>query len=341
MPKEIYIIGGGIAGLSLGIALLREGIKVTLYEAGPYPRHRVCGEFICGVRAQTLNNLGVLHHLVDSEHCRSVKWTIREETVLERDLPQIAFGMSRYLLDFRMARQFRKLGGRLLENTRYLQEERLEGRVWAVGRRLEKESPWLGLKLHCENLVLEADLEMHLGKDAYIGLSRIEDGMVNVCGLFKKRPDVKARKDELLLQYLQSCGLQRIADRVRLGKPDVSSVIGVSGIEFSKAAPLLDRLSLGDQFAIIPPFTGNGMSMAFESAEIAVEPLLDYCNGKADWAETMKVVHNEQKTHFKRRLKTSAHLHPLLFSGTGQRLLKPFARRNWVPFEKLFALTHT
>ena len=31
--------------------------------------------------------------------------------------------------------------------------------------------------------------------------------------------------------------------------------------------------SLGDAEAIIPPFTGNGMSMAFESAESALDPL--------------------------------------------------------------------
>jgi 2-polyprenyl-6-methoxyphenol hydroxylase-like FAD-dependent oxidoreductase len=45
--KPITIVGGGLAGLTLGIGLRRRGVPTTLWEAGHYPRHRVCGEFIC------------------------------------------------------------------------------------------------------------------------------------------------------------------------------------------------------------------------------------------------------------------------------------------------------
>lgn len=46
--KKIQIVGGGLAGLTLGIALRQKNIAVTIFEAGHYPRHRVCGEFISG-----------------------------------------------------------------------------------------------------------------------------------------------------------------------------------------------------------------------------------------------------------------------------------------------------
>ena len=52
---SIEIVGGGLAGLSLGVALRREGVPVTLFEAGDYPRHRVCGEFIAGLAETTAN----------------------------------------------------------------------------------------------------------------------------------------------------------------------------------------------------------------------------------------------------------------------------------------------
>ena len=42
------IAGGGLAGLVLGIALRDREIPVVLHEAGRYPRHRVCGEFLSG-----------------------------------------------------------------------------------------------------------------------------------------------------------------------------------------------------------------------------------------------------------------------------------------------------
>ena len=47
-PKGITIVGGGLAGLTLGIALRQQQVPVTVWEAGRYPRHRVCGEFISG-----------------------------------------------------------------------------------------------------------------------------------------------------------------------------------------------------------------------------------------------------------------------------------------------------
>ena len=49
LKNPLTIAGGGLAGLSLAIALRRHGVDVTVYEAGNYPRHRVCGEFISGV----------------------------------------------------------------------------------------------------------------------------------------------------------------------------------------------------------------------------------------------------------------------------------------------------
>ena len=58
-PKPIQIIGGGLAGLTLGIALRRQEIPVTILEAGRYPRHRVCGEFISGLR-QLLEEAGAV-----------------------------------------------------------------------------------------------------------------------------------------------------------------------------------------------------------------------------------------------------------------------------------------
>ena len=56
--KPITIVGGGLAGLTLGIGLRQQGIPVTVWEAGHYPRHRVCGEFISGRGQDVLARLG-------------------------------------------------------------------------------------------------------------------------------------------------------------------------------------------------------------------------------------------------------------------------------------------
>jgi 2-polyprenyl-6-methoxyphenol hydroxylase-like FAD-dependent oxidoreductase len=62
--KPIIIIGGGLAGLTLGIGLRQHGVPAALWEAGHYPRHRVCGEFICGRGQETLARLGLRELLV-------------------------------------------------------------------------------------------------------------------------------------------------------------------------------------------------------------------------------------------------------------------------------------
>src|ERR1700682_1779587 len=65
-PKPITIIRGGLAGLTLGIGLRRLKIPVTIWEAGHYPRHRVCGEFISGRGQEVLRRLGLLEDFKQS-----------------------------------------------------------------------------------------------------------------------------------------------------------------------------------------------------------------------------------------------------------------------------------
>jgi menaquinone-9 beta-reductase len=74
MNREITIAGGGLAGLSLASALRRQDVPVTVLEAGNYPRHRVCGEFISGVTEETLTALGIHEIFADAHHHRSLGW---------------------------------------------------------------------------------------------------------------------------------------------------------------------------------------------------------------------------------------------------------------------------
>src|SRR5436190_2031589 len=64
LSKPITIVGGGLAGLTLRSGLRRRGIAVTVLEAGRYPRHRVCGEFISGAGQATLARLGLLESVL-------------------------------------------------------------------------------------------------------------------------------------------------------------------------------------------------------------------------------------------------------------------------------------
>ena len=338
-PLPLEIIGGGLAGLSLGLALRHAGVPVTILEAGDYPRHRVCGEFITGLTATTINRLGLAPLLADALQHRQVAWFIGDETKPARvqRLPSPALGLSRHLLDARLASAFTAAGGDLRTRTRASDLAPKPGRILATGRR--GRSPWLGLKIHARGLALTRDLELHLGDHAYVGLSRVEDGAVNICGLFRRR-ELCAKGANLLLGYLQAAGLRTLASRLAAAELDPASFCAVAAISFDPRVPPADRVLLGDACAMIPPFTGNGMAMAFQSAEIALAPLLSYARSTTGWLETCRTIHTALRRRFRVRLASANVLHPFLLQPPRQRWLNALTRARLLPLRPLYAALH-
>src|ERR1022692_4825308 len=119
--KPITIVGGGLAGLTLGIGLRQRGVPVTLWEAGRYPRHRVCGEFISGRGRASLARLGLLGGLQDAGAgcAMSAAFFAGNARVTMRPLPEAALCVSRFVLDEWLAREFQRLGGELRLGARW------------------------------------------------------------------------------------------------------------------------------------------------------------------------------------------------------------------------------
>jgi 2-polyprenyl-6-methoxyphenol hydroxylase-like FAD-dependent oxidoreductase len=338
--KPIEIIGAGLAGLALGNALQRDGVPVTLHEAGTLPRHRVCGEFICGRGGEALRNLGFGHALADAAEHRSTLWRIDGRRVWQQDLPQPAIGLSRYTLDERLALSFGAAGGQLFLNSRRHLPTETEGAVFCKGRRAAR-SDWIGLKVHCLGMETEADLELHLGHNGYVGLSAVENGRVNVCALFKQNPELRAKREDWLAHYLTQSGMGYVAQRLKAVETVPGSHSGVAGVEFSRIPAQNDAsIFLGDAYSVIPPFTGNGMSIALESAELAYPVLKEYSSGAIDWKAVTQRVNTRLHQTFDHRLRTARRLHPWLHSGLGQRTLAMIARTRLLPFNFLYSLTH-
>lgn len=314
--KAIVIIGGGLAGLTLGIGLRQRGVPVTLWEAGRYPRHRVCGEFISGNGQRTLERLG-LQTLLENAGAipvRTAQFIAESNHSPIRELP-VAIGLSRFVLDAALAKEFQRLGGELRENERFTSTEST-GVVRASGRRphpTESGWRWFGLKVHARNVDLEADLEMHLGRDHYVGVNRIDRDEVNVCGLFRARPGQSLA--ETGLNLLRGTPGTVLHERLAQADFDGASFCSVAGLSL-KPARALDKTEfcIGDALTMIPPVTGNGMSMAFESAEISISPLLAFSRGEMTWAEAQRAVAAECDRTFARRLRWARALQAFLFS---------------------------
>jgi len=338
LTRPIEIVGGGLAGLSLGLALRRADVPVRVHEAGRYPRHRVCGEFIAGLSETTIDRLGLGPVLAGALRHVDVAWSLGDGPTRLQRLPQPALALSRHVLDAQLAEHFVAAGGDLRTGSRLDAATPTPGRVIATGRPRSGQAVWLGLKAHWGDLPLTRPLEMHVGEHGYVGLARIA-GRVNVCGLFRRRP-LSRRGPGLLVDYVRAAGLSALAGRLASAACDHDSFCAVAALEFGRRVAPPTGIQLGDAGATIAPFTGNGMAMAFQSAETALPVLLDYAQGRIDWSGAEGTVAAALRRRFRLRLASAGLLHPFLLQPWRQRWFSWLHRAQLVPFRPLYAALH-
>ena len=331
--KPLTIVGGGLAGLALGIALRRRAIPVRVLEAAAFPRHRVCGEFISGIKEDELIALSIDDLFQPAEKHRETAWFDGPRPMLRARLPEAAYGLSRHHLDGALADRFVALGGVLQTGTRF-SGDASEGTVLATGRP-QRASRWLGLKAHFEDLPLSADLEIHLATGAYVGLTRVENDRVNVSGLFHRTTPLTGG-EQALAKAVEEAGLSDLALRLRAARIDASSVKGVNRFHLGWQTGHDKAVRIGDAAVMIPPFTGNGMTMALQSALCAVGPLARWSVGQCSWGSTAAVIRTTQRRMFTARLRWARALQWVLMKPLGRRLCAAMINKQWVSFETLY-----
>jgi 2-polyprenyl-6-methoxyphenol hydroxylase-like FAD-dependent oxidoreductase len=343
MGKQITIVGGGLAGLTLGIGLRQRSVPVTIWEAGHYPRHRVCGEFISGRGQDTLVRMGLFELMMNAGAipARTTAFFSERKASPVRELAMPAICLSRLVMDALLAHEFQRLGGDLRAGERWREVEFAEGMVRASGRRLQAVEDgwrWFGLKAHARNVKLAADLEMHVSASGYVGICQLAGGEVNVCGLFRRSSESSdSRKwPEMLRGAAGSLRYQRLAE----AKFDEDSFCSVAGLSLRpRRAAAHKECCVGDALTMIPPVTGNGMSMAFESAEVAIQPLADFSAGKTGWEETQQTIARQCDELFAGRLVWAGRLQRLMFApGVQGALVSLVPRWEWV-WQLLFRKT--
>lgn len=329
------IIGGGLAGLGLGIALRRRGVPVTLHEAGRYPRHRVCGEFMTSLDQDTKETLGLHDILLRARRATGVSWCEEGERDIRHSLKQPALCLSRHALDQAMAEVFAQSGGVLQTNSR-AEDNPKEGRVRANGRSPRTASPWVGLKQHFRGLETGNDLEVHLGRGGYIGLTKVENGAVNVCGLLRRgHADLRQPMADIALQ----CGFRSLSRRISSAVAVPGSLCSIAGLDYRRI-PRDGSLRIGDRGAMIPPFTGHGMTMALQGAVEAAGPLEAWSRGRTGWSAVCAAVAAAQKRRFRIRLLTGRLFHPLLLSSSARRTARGMHSVGLLPVAFLYRMMH-
>ncbi|MGH9600694.1 MAG: NAD(P)/FAD-dependent oxidoreductase [Terracidiphilus sp.] len=346
-PSKIVdhlVIGGGPAGSMLACLLAEAGHNVTILEKERGAHHKVCGEFLSAEAVGYLRRIGLSPEKLGATRIRAVRLSSLA-AVAEAALPFSALSLSRYVLDEALlARalnagcevQRGKCAGALaFENgvwsARFNDGESVRAQTvfLATGkhdlhgwqRTHGRQSDLIGFKLHWQLASAQTDalrdvMELFLFPGGYGGLSLVERDAANLC-LVVKRSALRRMGDWTNLLRSILAGNRRVAEVLQGANPLWPRPLAISPIPYGYAAQQARGLwRLGDQAAVIPSFTGDGMAIALHSASLAAQM---YLEGESADAYT-RALHEQLRGP----VSLAVRLSQAAVTGTG-RIAGPFA----------------
>jgi len=148
--------------------------------------------------------------------------------------------------------------------------ERERGRTKPKNKDKERKTKLVGFKTHLENVNLaDGVCEIYFFRGGYGGLSRVENNLANFC--FLLRAEVVREFGSDARQIIEQVVWQnkRAFAALKNAKPASDWLaVAVDGFGEKDLHPAENLFAVGDAGAFIDPFTGSGMLMALESAEI-------------------------------------------------------------------------
>jgi 2-polyprenyl-6-methoxyphenol hydroxylase-like FAD-dependent oxidoreductase len=178
------------------------------------------------------------------------------------------------------------------------------------------------------HLFMTLCLEMHFLPAGYVGLCRLAGGDVNICGLFRSKTAVPGLA-RTWRDWLGGPVGSMLHSRLARARFDETSFCSAAGLCLRpRFAVGRNECCVGDALTMIAPVTGKGMSMAFESAELAIEPLAKFSRGALTWAEAQTEIASRCDRKFASRLRWAARLQSALFQPRVRSVLMFVARRS-------------
>ena len=255
----ISIAGAGPAGSCAALAALAEGASVRLFEKSAFPRHKVCGEFLSPEIQHELEALNVWKEFQEAAPptIRSVllHFGRREKSW---PLPAPAFGLSRYTLDRMLLDCAVARGAELIHEPFHAADG---ATILAHGRKAAapKGNRLFGFKAHFAGPSSDI-VELFFQSRGYAGVSAIENGETNVCGL---APESSLAAHGFEIDRFIS---QWDALRNRLNPLSRRTEWLMTGpLVFTRdfELPTIEnQYRAGDAFGFVDPFTGSGILSA-------------------------------------------------------------------------------
>jgi menaquinone-9 beta-reductase len=300
MRWDAAVIGGGPAGAALATYLAKAGRSTVLFEKEKGAHDKVCGEFMSQEGVEYLAALGLSAQSLGSLAIGHVR-LVRRGNALTRGLPFEAQSLSRRVLDEALLKRAADVGAVIEQGARVKGVMREAG-GWAVhiegsGTAFAKEAflatgkhdlkDWkrppgsqpglIAFKSYWhlrpeEAAKLAGHVELILFPGGYAGLQPVEGGRANLCLLVRKSSFAQDyRTWERLLEAMQASS-PHLAARLDGATCLLEKPLAIAGLPYGHVAHECGGVwRLGDQAAVIPSFSGDGMSIALHSAKLAAE----------------------------------------------------------------------
>ena len=175
-----------------------------------------------------------------------------------------------------------------------------------------QKTKFVGFKAHLKNARIERGrCEIYFFPGGYGGLNFVENDLANHCFLIEAKIVRQAGGEaEKVLREIVFKN-KRAAEMLK-NAAAVHEWLAVSVDDFGRKnlAPAPGLLAIGDAAAFIDPFTGSGMLMALESAELAARAIAESAADFDRIADNYKTLHGEK---FNRRLRVCSLLRRAAF----------------------------
>jgi len=296
------VVGGGLAGPAAAIWLARAGHPVQLWERERLPAHKICGEFLSWEAQAWLGDLGIdldalgavaidRLRLVTADRVATAPLGFTARSVTRRGLDSALLDLAALVgVDVQRGVTARAVApdGTVIASHVELKPDQLfvatgKHNLRGIGRDGEGTlNHQLGFKAYLrlspgQRAELSGHVELILFEGGYAGLQMVERDAANLC--FLVSPDRWHRTGGDFAALLANLGeeVPHLERRLEGAVPLLDRPLAISGVPYGylfRGGAAEPGWRLGDQAAVIPSFTGDGMSLALHSARLATEALL-------------------------------------------------------------------